>query len=141
MKKNNFPDVKAILFDMDGVIVDSPAHWLDVTSEFFSKFMSNWSRSYALELAGIDLRDMYSHLIHNWKIDMTREEFISWTNRAAQVVYQERVCLCPGLLELLESANHKQVKVALASSAPLSWIAMVLERFSIERILSIYCFC
>ena len=124
--------IKAVIFDMDGVLVDSPIHWRKVTQDFFNCYVPDWNESKRAVLTGIDLKEIYRVLIKNWGAKIEEQEFYKFCDEMARKVYQELVSLVPGVKNLLSLISSHSLKIALASSAPARWVKMVLDRFQLE---------
>jgi HAD superfamily hydrolase (TIGR01509 family) len=79
---------------------------------------------------GVD--DLYRHLVETHGLKIPRAEFMDRSDRVARSVYEERVALAPGFLDLLADLDRRGVPAAVASSSPARWIALVLERFALR---------
>jgi HAD superfamily hydrolase (TIGR01509 family) len=124
--------IEAIIFDMDGVLVDSEKHWHTVAEPFFLQYIPMWDDKKALALVGRSSRDIYRLMVAEWGAKLALEEFSGFCHQAAQEVYLKRVSLLPGVRELLVEIKARAWSLALASSSPLSWVQMVLERFELH---------
>lgn len=122
----------AVIFDMDGVLVDSPRQWHPLVFPFLERNVPLWDADKADSLAGISLPDMY-RVLAGWGMRASREEFYDFSERTAVEVYRNRVSLLPGIPELLGYLAEEAVPMALASSAPVNWVRMVLERFELAK--------
>ena len=75
MSSNNFP--KAVLWDMDGTLIDSEPYWMLSESRLAKQYGSTWSEKDALQLIGNDLFHASDLLRNQFGIeDITTREVI-----------------------------------------------------------------
>lgn len=67
--------IKAIVFDMDGVIVDSEYHWAMIEHELLKKIAQNWNREKQNKITGMGVDDLYSFLKNENGLSMGKKEF------------------------------------------------------------------
>jgi len=122
----------AVLFDMDGVVVNSEDFWVDFQREEILPAAVPDEDVAVAETSGMNFREIYDYLEAEYGTAISREEFIQRFNAAAEEIYTERASLLDGLPELLADLHARGVPTALVSSSPHDWIGMVLERFALE---------
>lgn len=120
-----------IIFDMDGVIVDSEKYWHDVEWEWYSKLVPGWTKEHHKKTIGLNIGDCYDFLKKTFDIPQTKEEFLTYNNEVGKIIYQEKASLLPGFLEVVKQLKEKKFNLAIASSAPLWWITTVVDRFEL----------
>ncbi|WP_455449153.1 HAD family hydrolase [Natrinema thermotolerans] len=124
--------MNAVLFDMDGVLVDSEDYWVEFErEEIFPATVPDAEVDLA-ETSGMNFRDIYDYLEAEYGTAISRTEFVARFEAAAEEIYTERVALLDGLYDLLAELDDRGVDTALVSSSPHDWIDMVLERFDLE---------
>ncbi|THE66623.1 HAD family phosphatase [Salinadaptatus halalkaliphilus] len=122
----------AVLFDMDGVLVDSEEYWVTFEREaLFPDAVPDETVDLA-ETSGMNYRDTYDYLATTYETAISREEFVCRFEAAAEEIYTERVAVLDGLHELLAELDDRGVSRALVSSSPHEWIELVLDRFDLE---------
>ncbi|SDR44070.1 HAD family hydrolase [Natronobacterium texcoconense] len=124
--------MSAVLFDMDGVLVDSEDYWVQFEREEILPAAVPDDDVDLAELSGMNYRDIYDYLEAEYGTAITREEFVERFTEAAEEIYTERVALLDGTRDLLERLDERDVPTAVVSSSPHDWIGMVLERFDLE---------
>ena len=127
--------MKAVVFDMDGVIVDSEAHWLKQESAFFHAAVPGWSDAHNDRITGLGVEDLYDFLVREFDLAMGKVEFLGHCDETARKVYNERVDCADGFLDLARGLKHRGVRTAIASSAPARWVRMVVDRFELSPLL------
>jgi HAD superfamily hydrolase (TIGR01509 family) len=124
--------IQALIFDMDGVIVDSELHWKSVEGFYLQSLVPGWSTADQGKIIGLSLDNLFSMLTDEYGFTGTKSEFLVQYHAMAEAIYREKVNLLPGFSELLSLLREKQVPVALASSSPHNWIDLVMEKFDLR---------
>lgn len=134
---------KAILFDFDGVIVDSGtdiAAAVNSTLVHFGyetlpdalliSFVGNGTRtllSRALENLGVNATDMQATNVQNADFDTFFVWYIAWYETHSVV----KTVLYKGILPLLEALRTQNTVLAIVSNKPVAITSVILEYFSL----------
>lgn len=121
----------AVLFDMDGVLVDSEDYWIPYERERLLPKLGDDDIEVA-ELTGMNYRELYDYLDENYDLALDREECLAWFEETAEHIYTEDASLLADAQELIEELRSAGVTVGLVSSSPPEWIDMVRERFGVD---------
>ncbi|GAA2829513.1 HAD family phosphatase [Kribbella solani] len=121
------PGLQAVLWDMDGTLVDSEKVWAEVQLELLASLGASWTLDDCMTLIGSDLRDA----VQVW---MTRipagvisaEELADRMFSEVVVALRREVTFQPGALELLQALRKEEVPCALVSASYRSMIDAVL---------------
>ncbi|HKP53195.1 MAG TPA: HAD-IA family hydrolase [Chloroflexia bacterium] len=127
------PATRAVIFDMDGVIVDSELHWKSLEGFFLQSLVQGWDAEAQSKIIGISVHDLYKMLVEQYGLAKSKDEFLALYYDMAREIYEQRASLLPGFLDLLRALREAGVPLALASSSPMSWIDMVLDRFGLRE--------
>jgi len=123
----------AVIFDMDGVIVDSEIHWKTTEGYFLQSLIPTWNINDQDKILGLGVHDLYALLASTYQLQKTKEQFLELYQEMANVIYGEKVSLIEGFTELLSVLHANHIPVALASSSPWTWINIMLERFNLRE--------
>jgi HAD superfamily hydrolase (TIGR01509 family) len=125
--------LKAVIFDMDGVIIDSePAH-LRVCLELFKKLNIDLSEEEYGRFIGVSNTSMWTTLKQMYGLAQTIQELAEQQARANIDDFKNGDDKpMPGILELLSNLKKEGIKIGLASSSPLETINLILEKFEIK---------
>lgn len=122
--------METIIFDMDGVIIDSEIHWKKIQSDFLKGLIPTWSPQDQKQLIGLSAHDVYKRLVDKYNLELSKEEYFYYYKDISNQIYGISTNLIPGVLEALNFLKGKNI--GLASSAPHEWIDIVLDRFQIR---------
>ena len=120
-----------MLFDMDGVIVDSERYWHDAQPEHIIPATLAGEYPDLDETTGMNYKEIYDYLDANYETKISKEEFIDIFDETARDIYRERVSLLDDFHDLRGELGANGVTVAIVTSAPPAWHEIVTERFDI----------
>ncbi|TYT60740.1 HAD family hydrolase [Natrialba swarupiae] len=121
----------AVLFDMDGVLVDSEDYWVEFQREEILPAAVPDADVDVAEVTGMNYRETYDYLEEEYGTAIGREEFETRFEEIAREIYHEHVDMLDGLEGLLERLDDRGVTTAVVSSSPHDWIDIVVARFDL----------
>lgn len=125
--------LEAIIFDMDGVIIDSEPIHFEVDKSTLKYCNINVSNQDLNEYVGMTNPEMWARLKENYKIKHSVEELIQLQMDMKLNILENRdEKPISGVVNLLKSLKDNNIKIALASSSPKLFIMAVLKKFNIE---------
>ena len=131
MNKLDFTKFDAIIFDMDGVLVDSEPLWKIAMEEVFCSLGSTLTKTDFQQTVGMRI----DHVIDFWKrIENWPESNQSIENQIINKMVSlinEKGSPLPGVVETIQHLQ-KTKKIGLASSSPKVLIHTVLEKLNIQ---------
>ena len=126
-------ELEAVLWDMDGVIADTGPYHLSAWQEVFQKRGFNYSdevfqRNFGKRNDTI-VRSIIGDSASSAEVDaITAEKEVVFRQKAAA-----KLKPFPGAIELLKSLREYGVRIALASSAPIENIQLVIQDLGIDN--------
>lgn len=131
------PLITAVIFDMDGVIVDSEPLWEKSESIMLKQKgfggNENYRKEYRKKIMGLNQKDSVKLLKETFGLDESPEEILRTRLKILLELYEEELSLADGVPELLETlSREKHIRTALASGSPMKVIEFVLEKFSLS---------
>jgi HAD superfamily hydrolase (TIGR01509 family) len=127
----------AVIFDLDGVIVNSEIHWRQIEGASLKKIVPTWNDEDSKKIIGRSLHDIYIMITDEYKVKITRQKFFDLYDEMAKEIYLKRVTLIDGFMELIQNLSKNDVYIGLASSSRLNWIDMVVDRFNIRKLFDV----
>ena len=125
-------EITAVLFDMDGVIVDSERYWHDEQPNHIFPQTLAGDHPDLDETTGMYYKEIYDYLDEEYETTISKDEFVDIFDEVAQDIYENCVELLDGFHETREALADRGVPVAIVTSSPSSWHDIVLERFDID---------
>lgn len=127
------PDVRALIFDMDGVLVDSEPLHLLAYQELFSEHAIEYTEAHNQEFLGCKDIAMAEILVKRWRLPLTADELVQTKERILARLLKYDAQIRPGVKKLLEDAQALNIPCAVASSATLPTIQLVVDVLRIRQ--------
>lgn len=127
-------NIETILFDMDGVILDSEPHHIQVERQMFERLNLNISTEDHLRFIGMSIKKTWEILKKKHDLDLKITEIMKF-DLESRVDYFRGICdLVPtaGLIEFLNTAKQKGISIGIGSSSPFKLIEIIIKRLNIE---------
>jgi HAD superfamily hydrolase (TIGR01509 family) len=116
----------AIIFDMDGVLVDSEAVWDDVRKVFTEENGGRWHEGAQRDMMGMSSVEWSRYVRDRLGVDMDPEEISQAVADRVADVYREKLPLLPGAVDAVKSLAAEW-PLGLASSSNGHVIDLVLD--------------
>ena len=131
--------IKAVIFDLDGVIIDSEPLWGESVCEIVEELNLELSDEMRLSTLGFRIDksvDFWNEKL-NWKLENPSDV----TNRIIEKVSQkvaELPAMMDGVEDLFIKIKKENLPCAIASSSPMRFIKATVDKFNLERFISFY---
>jgi HAD superfamily hydrolase (TIGR01509 family) len=116
----------AVLWDMDGTLVDTEPYWMECEYELAAKYGGQWTHENAMAVVGADLIDSASYMRDQMGIDRTPLQIIEELLDGVVVKVEQEMPWRPGARELLAELRAAEVPCALVSMSWRRFVAPVL---------------
>ena len=108
--------IEAVLFDLDGSLVDSMWIWKDIDIEYLGKFGINLPEGLQHEIEGMSFSETAVYFKKRFQIPDEIETMKAEWNRMAWDKYTHEVPLKEGAKEFLDYCRAKGIKLGIATS-------------------------
>tara|TARA_Y100000310_G_scaffold320251_1_gene376500 strand:- start:693 stop:1319 length:627 start_codon:yes stop_codon:yes gene_type:complete len=124
--------IKAVIFDMDGVIINSEPLDMEVKQALLKEFKLKISKKKIIEEIGETAKDFFDYVnkLNNTHFDV--KMLIERKMSLQKKVFRDKLKLFPYVKEFLRELKKSKVKVALASSSRMEKIEFVLNLLRIK---------
>jgi HAD superfamily hydrolase (TIGR01509 family) len=107
--------LQAVLWDMDGTLVDTEPLWIASEYELAERHGATWSEEHALNLVGWDLLDSGRYIRDHMNLDIPAEEVVRLMLDRVVDGVRSGVEFRPGAMELLAEQRRAGVPAALVT--------------------------
>lgn len=124
--------IEAVIFDMDGVIIDSEPFWIEAEVATYNKYGIGISCEMCLQMKGAKTEDVVKHWysLYKWEKPSLKEITDEILEKVSSIIL-ERGKAMPGLHGLLEYLQDNKIKIGLATSSLYRIIDVVMEKLKI----------
>lgn len=124
-------DLAAVIFDLDGVIVDSEGAWNDARRELTEESGGTWRAEAQRAMMGMSSVEWSRYMHDELGVPMSPEEISAAVVARLERHYEQELPLIPGAREAVLSLADRW-PLGLASSANPSIIELVLDRADLK---------
>jgi len=126
--------IEAVIFDMDGLIIDSEPFWRKAEMEIFATVGVHLSENDCRKTMGFRLNETidYWYKKKPWT-GMTKKEMESEILSEVKKLIEAKGEALPGVLDTLKMCTWRGLKMAIASSSPMMLIEATIKKLNIEH--------
>ena len=130
MNNSSFP--AAVLWDMDGTLIDSEPYWLASESAFAAAHGSNWGHDDGLGVIGMSLYESSKLLKERVGSQLEPQQIIDQITDGVLSQLERAIPWRPGARELLKLLRDNNVKTALVTGSMHRMAQKVAEQIGFE---------
>ena len=122
----------AVLWDMDGTLVDTEPYWIQTEFELAERCGGTWSEADALNLVGNDLMASGRYIREHMGIDLSPEEIVEELLDGVVRRVEKEVPWRPGAVELIDRVRATGIPCALVTMSYERFVAPILAQLPPE---------
>jgi len=126
-----FSVIKAVIFDMDGLMIDSEPYHVEAYNKVLEAMGHHLSDTENLKYVGVSDKYICHDLVQTLGLKIAPTELENRKREAYKQLLEKEVVAKPGLITLVKQLHEEKFKLAVASSSPMSEINTVLKRLSL----------
>ena len=131
------PRLEAVLFDMDGVIIDSEPLWSEAESQLLARRKLRYSPELKSVLMGRNSRESVGLLIEYYNLSERVDDILAERNQLIERLFKEQLKPVPHAVNIVRSVRESGIKTALASSSPKPLIELAIEELKIAGLFDV----
>jgi HAD superfamily hydrolase (TIGR01509 family) len=128
VKGTSMPQLQAVLFDMDGLLVDTEPLWFDVELEVMARLGGEWTHADQIAVLGSPSASAARYMIQRSGADTDPAEVGRWMDEGIVRRVRHQVVILPGALDLLEDLHTAGVPCGLVSASVRPMVDAVLAQ-------------
>jgi sugar-phosphatase len=130
--------IKAVIFDMDGVLINSEPFWQKTEVDLFAELGLRLTEEMQVETKGLRSDELiaYWYMRFPWS-SPTPEELEKEYDRRMIDIFKNDVELMEGAKEAISFFSDQGIQIALASSSTMELIDICLDRFELRKYFSV----
>jgi HAD superfamily hydrolase (TIGR01509 family) len=127
----------AVLWDMDGTLVDTEPYWIDTEFAMAEKYGGTWSQEHAMNLVGNALLASGDYIRVHMGIDRTPQQIVDELLDGVVARVEVEVPWRPGARELLTDLRAHGVPCALVTMSWQRFVAPILAELPADTFASV----
>lgn len=123
----------AVIFDLDGTLVDSMWMWRDIDIEYLGRFRISMPEKLQDEIEGKSFHETAVYFKTTFDLPDSLDKIKADWNEMAMEYYRTKVFLKPGVLRYLEYLRNNHIPAGIATSNSKELLAAVLDATGIRK--------
>lgn len=121
-------DFEAVIFDMDGTILDSMGMWANLGSDFLKSYGVNPPSDIDDIIMPMGMYESAKYFVDNFDINLTVEEIVKQVYASIENQYKHHLQLKPFVYDYFKALHEKGIKMCVATATDKTLAEAVLKR-------------
>lgn len=126
--------IKAVIFDLDGVIAESESAHVEAEKQTFLKYGLTISAEELYQYKGTTAKVMFTDLLAKYKLNTTLDEISLQKEKILFKLLKQDAAPTKGVLNLMQELKRRGIRLAVGSSSPRNLVDYVLKKLNITRL-------
>ncbi len=128
--------LKLIIFDFDGLMVNSEHVVFDALKILFKRYVKVLTWTYFCKHIGVPVADSLREFHRDFELPIPFSQFLEERNLIVHQYLSKKLQLIPGIKKIILMLSKKPVTLAIATSGKRTYIEYWLKKFGIEKYFS-----
>jgi HAD superfamily hydrolase (TIGR01509 family) len=129
--------LEAVVFDVDGVIIDSEPLWSEAERQLLARRNLTYSQELKPLLMGLDSREAVRIIKKHYDLGEAVEELVHERNQLVSELIRQHGQPIPHVLDLIRRVRDRGLKAVVASSSPYALVELVVDKLGIGPFLDL----
>lgn len=129
--------IRAVVFDMDGVLVDSEAVWHAVRRDYVASFGGSWTEANQRDCMGANSAQWSSYIRMTFAAPFDEQRIFHDVVSMLRRRYTEVLPVIPGAQQAVRAFADAGFQLAVASSSPQTLIEFLVARLGLAEVFSV----
>lgn len=126
-------NVKAVLFDLDGTLVDSMWMWTDIDVEYLGKYGYELPPELQKEIEGMSFSETAVYFKKRFSLPQSLDEIKAEWIEMAKYKYAHEVPMKPGALSFLRYLKEQGIRAGIATSNSRELLDAVMDSLGLDQ--------
>ena len=110
--------LKAVIFDMDGLLIDSEPLWSEARTKILGEFGKVYSKKDKKLVMGRRYSWVVNLIVRTYKLPISNTEFATKEQAYLDALFVEKLTFMPGAKVIVDNVRQAGLKTAVATSSP-----------------------
>ncbi len=120
--------MKGVIFDLDGVILDSMAMWADIAPNYLRSKQVDFEPTLRETIFSMTMLQGAEYIKQHYHLQESVEDIIKSVQKIMVEFYHNKVTLKEGALDLLKALKEREIPITVATSSPRILVEQALIR-------------
>jgi mannitol-1-/sugar-/sorbitol-6-/2-deoxyglucose-6-phosphatase len=131
--------IQSVIFDMDGLLIDSEPLWYEAAVEVFSPLGIDLTPELYASSIGLRTKEFVENWFSAYNIDRSlAPDAVTRINDVVVDKIRHNGEAMPGVMQVLEQVRAGGLKIGLATSSPMRLIDVVVDKLGIREYFSVF---